>query len=61
MLPQRASRKTTPAYSRGRELLAAMAQGLTVQESGKALGISPFMVEKLHAGLRARLGVHNAT
>ena len=45
---------------REREVLAAMAQGQTAKESGKALGISPRTVEKLRAGLRAKLGAHNA-
>ncbi len=45
---------------REREVLAAMAQGQTAKESGKLLGISPRTVEKLRAGLRAKLGAHNA-
>jgi PAS domain S-box-containing protein len=45
---------------REREVLSAMARGLTAKESGKELGISPRTVEKLRAGLRDRFGAHNA-
>jgi PAS domain S-box-containing protein len=49
--------KLTP---REREVLSAMAHGLTAKQCGKELGISPRTVEKLRAGLRERFGVHNA-
>lgn len=45
---------------REREVLATMARGQTAKETGKALGISPRTVEKLQAGLRSKLGAHNA-
>lgn len=45
---------------REREVLSAMAHGLTAKQCGKELGISPRTVEKLRAGLRMRFGVHNA-
>jgi PAS domain S-box-containing protein len=49
--------KLTP---REREVLSAMAHGLTAKQCGKELGISPRTVEKLRASLRVRFGVHNA-
>ena len=58
--PLAAGIDTARLTSREREVLAAMALGQTAKESGKALGISPRTVEKLRAGLRAKLGAQNA-
>lgn len=45
---------------REREVLAAMAHGMTAKQCAKELGISPRTVEKLRNGLRVKYGAHNA-
>lgn len=58
--PLAAGVDTAKLSPREREVLSAMAHGLTAKQCGKELGISPRTVEKLRAGLRERFGVRNA-